>query len=159
MKDIQILEFDDVVQPSDWCRPLTLVSMSGGMSDDYSFKSCYTGAPENNAKWTRVARIFGAHLFGKPANLFQKFTPYEFVRGQIPKDHIHPDGEAHSIAFTSLKDALEWFERDGFKISRRNDSQGAAHLESKDRREIVRVAQSGSREFWSVRTKRNPSDF
>jgi hypothetical protein len=37
MINVQILEANDIVDPEDWCRPLSIVSMSGGHSDYYSF--------------------------------------------------------------------------------------------------------------------------
>ena len=59
MINLQLLEAGDIVEPEDWCRPLSIVSMSGGHSDEYSCKSQYTGAPENNVKWVRVKYILG----------------------------------------------------------------------------------------------------
>lgn len=50
MKTVQILESSDTIFPTDWCRPLCITSMSG---DFYSFKSQYSGVPENNAMWVR----------------------------------------------------------------------------------------------------------
>ena len=54
MITVQILEDTDTIQPTDWCRPLRLTTMSGGMSDYYSFESCYSGLPENNVKIGRA---------------------------------------------------------------------------------------------------------
>lgn len=89
MKTVLILEDDDKVFDSDWCRPLALVSMSGGASDSYSFYSQYTGQPENNVKWARMSWVFGEYWFGKTVKeLNGKFTPYEFMRGDIPESHI-----------------------------------------------------------------------
>jgi hypothetical protein len=87
MKTVQILELDDCVKPNDWCRPLRLESMSGGLSDSYSFKSMYTGKPENNVKWLRVKEIFGPCWFGKQSKELMKYLPYEFVRGEPPTAH------------------------------------------------------------------------
>ena len=88
MKTIQILEDDDIVVPSDWCRPLQIISMSGGHSDYYSFESCYTGLPENNVKWCRVEQIFGSCWFGKPVKEINiSGLLYEFARGDIPWKH------------------------------------------------------------------------
>ena len=92
MKTVQILEADDCVDPEDWCRPLQIISMNGGMSDYYSFESCYTGAPENNVKWVKVKYILGKGWHGKPVkeytNAMSKFGyRYEFVRGEVPNSH------------------------------------------------------------------------
>ena len=89
MIQVQILEADDAVEPEDWCRPLSITSMSGGHSDHYSFKSQYTGAPENNAKWVKVKYILGKPWHGRTVKQIDyglgKFVKYEYVRGDIPK--------------------------------------------------------------------------
>jgi hypothetical protein len=89
MITVQMLEADDTVDPEDWCRPLRIVSMSGGHSDYYSFKSEYTGAPENNVKWVKVKYILGKPWHEKTVkeidNSLGKFVKYEYVRGNVPK--------------------------------------------------------------------------
>lgn len=88
MKTLKLLEAHDPVLPDDWCRPLELMTMSGGMSDSMSFTSPYTGAPENNAKWVQVKFIFGPCWFGLPVGtLLDDLPPYEFVRGDMPLAH------------------------------------------------------------------------
>ena len=87
MRTVKLLEPDDCVKPSDWCRPLSLHTMSGGHSDYYSFESMYSGLPENNVKWVRVDDIFGTCWFNKPAKELQTNQKYEFVRGEIPTSH------------------------------------------------------------------------
>ena len=88
MITLQLLEANDVVNPEDWCRPLSIVSMSGGHSDYYSFSSQYTGAPENNVKWVKVKYILGKPWHGLTVKDIDfglgKFVKYEFVRGDIP---------------------------------------------------------------------------
>lgn len=86
MKTVQILEPQDNVEATDWCRPLQIQSMSGGHSDNYSFVDDY-GFPDNNAKWIKVEDIFGPCWFGKPASELQKHKSYEFIRGDIPESH------------------------------------------------------------------------
>lgn len=96
MIPIQILEDGDKVKETDWCRPLYLMTMSGGMSDHYSFKSMYSGTPENNTKWCRVGLILPFWVGSKVKKIKKKlgeFNEWEFVRGDVPKDHIHEDGE------------------------------------------------------------------
>jgi hypothetical protein len=92
MITIQILEKDDIVQPEDWCRPLSITSMSGGYSDHYSFKSQYTGAPENNVKWVKVKYILGRGWHGCTVaeidTKLGKFIKYEYVRGDIPQRSV-----------------------------------------------------------------------
>jgi len=89
MKTVNILEDHDAVLADDWCRPLALVSMSGGMSDSYSFHCQYSGRPENNVQWAKVSWIFGECWFGKTVKeLNGKWTPYEFMRGDIQESHI-----------------------------------------------------------------------
>ena len=84
-----ILEDNDVVLPTDWCRPLQIISMSGGYSDYYSFENQYTGKPENNARWCRVDQIFDTVLYYK--NTVKQYNQYneefEFIRGDIPWKH------------------------------------------------------------------------
>lgn len=88
MITLQLLEKDDIVEPEDWCRPLSIVSMSGGHSDYYSFKNQYTGAPENNVKWVKVKYILGKCWHGKTVKEIDAelgmFIKYEYVRGDIP---------------------------------------------------------------------------
>ena len=89
MITLQLLEANDIVEPEDWCRPLSIVSMSGGHSDYYSFSSQYTGAPENNVKWVKVKYILGKPWHNKTITEIDaglgKFLKYEFVRGDIPQ--------------------------------------------------------------------------
>lgn len=89
MINVQILEPTDIVDPEDWCRPLSLNSMSGGHSDYYSFQSQYSGAPENNVKWVKVKYILGKPWHGKTVREIDHglgfFTKYEFIRGNIPR--------------------------------------------------------------------------
>lgn len=92
MRTVQILEDDDTVFATDWCRPLQIISMSGGHSDYYSFECCYSGRPENNAKWCRVHQVLGDVWFGKSVKeITHAIMPYEFMRGNIPKDHQYGD--------------------------------------------------------------------
>lgn len=89
MITISLLEGDDHLDPEDWCRPLSIVSMSGGHSDYYSFESMYSGAPENNAQWVRAREVFGDLWFGQPVKELNKGleVKYEFVRGILPLSH------------------------------------------------------------------------
>jgi len=88
MITVSILEDDDTIKADDWCRPLAIVSMSGGSSDSYSFKSCYSGTPENNVKWVQVKHVFGKCWFGEPVSEFNReCEAFEFLRGTPPKEH------------------------------------------------------------------------
>ena len=89
MKKVQILEDQDKIAPTDWCRPLAIISMSGGHSDYYSFRSAYGGTPENNAEWCLVSDIFGECWDGVEVGELVKHleTRYEFVRGDVPVSH------------------------------------------------------------------------
>lgn len=90
MITVQLLEINDKILPTDWCRPLTLVSMNGGYSDSYSFESEYSGNPINNAKWCKVSDIFGETWFNSTVRQINKIgQPYEFIRGDIPKTHLY----------------------------------------------------------------------
>lgn len=88
MITVQILEDEDTIEPTDWCRPLSIISMGGGTSDYYSFKSEYSGTPENNAKWVQAKHVLGTCWFGKTVSEYNTTGPrYEFLRGDILKSH------------------------------------------------------------------------
>ena len=89
MITVQILEPDDLIDAEDWCRPLRLTSMSGGHSDGYSFKSQYSGLPENNVQWCKVKLCIGSIWFGHKTRDFnyKMNMKYEFVRGNVPATH------------------------------------------------------------------------
>lgn len=84
MKTVQILEGKDIVQPTDWCRPLDLINID----DEYSFTSCYSGKPENNTRWIQVQDVFGKMWWNKTVSELDdtvgQYQSYEFVRGDIP---------------------------------------------------------------------------
>ena len=88
MITLQLLEASDTVDPEDWCRPLSLSTMSGGYSDYYSFKSQWNGAPENNVKWVKVKYILGKGWHGNTVAQIDRglgeYVKYEFVRGDVP---------------------------------------------------------------------------
>ena len=89
-----MLEEKDKVQPGDFCRPMHIVTMSGGHSDEYSFTCCYTGRPENHTKWVQVERHYGDMWMGNTVdeinNMSKHATPMEFIRGELPFNHIEP---------------------------------------------------------------------
>lgn len=88
MISVHILEDDDTILPTDWCRPLTLCTMSGGMSDSMSSKSMYSGTPENNVAWVMVKHVFGECWDGKSVKVInKKLGKHEFMRGTPPKEH------------------------------------------------------------------------
>ena len=92
MISVSILEPTDIIEPTDWCRPLYLISMSGGHGEGYSFKNAYSGKPENNTKWVRAKDVLGKLWIGATVkhynNAMSQFgRTYEFVRGDIPKNH------------------------------------------------------------------------
>lgn len=87
-----MLEDHDTILPTDWCRPLLLLTMSGGRSDDYSFTSMYTGQPENNVTWVNADQILGDLWMGETVGAYNAAVSncgpsYEFVRGEIPVAH------------------------------------------------------------------------
>ncbi len=92
MLPVSILEDSDTIQATDWCRPLQLITMSGGHSDYYSFTSCYSGTPENNTKWLAVYQKLGAVWLGRTVGEYNTAVEecgpqYEFLRGDIPVSH------------------------------------------------------------------------
>jgi len=89
MVTLELLEDNDIIQETDWCRPLQILPMSS-QGDYYSFKSRYTGKPENNVEWCKVKHIIGKCWFGRTIfefHLGMHGYRYEFVRGNIPKTH------------------------------------------------------------------------
>ena len=108
MITISILEKNDVIQKGDWCRPLHLCSMCGGHGDGYSFKSMYSGAPENNTKWVRVERVMPFWIGETIAEYEKRTDEYminEYARGDLPEEHIHQDAEALDYE-ANLKDGV-----------------------------------------------------
>jgi len=92
MLTVYILEKDDIFHADDWCRPMSICSMSGGISDGYSFKNMYSGRPENNVKWVKVKNVIGKCWHDGTVGAFTKAMEncgptYEFIRGNIPKNH------------------------------------------------------------------------
>ncbi len=86
MKTIQLLEETDILCPDDWSRPLEL--RQSQFSDSYFFTNAYSGTPINNVEWVKASAIFGACWMGRPIKDLNAGTiKYEFVRGNIPKDH------------------------------------------------------------------------
>lgn len=89
MIQIQLLEEDDVINPTDFCRPLSLEYSEFG--DSIFTKATYSGSPINNMKWCRVRFILGNGWMGKKIkeyNSKDSITKLEFVRGQIPDSHL-----------------------------------------------------------------------
>lgn len=100
MITVSILEKDDTIKADDWCRPLAIVSMSGGHSDYYSFKSCYTGTPENNAEWVQVKHVLGKCWVGGTVKDYYRAVGHrmEFLRGTPPKKHQIDMRDYNSLA-------------------------------------------------------------
>lgn len=89
---VELLLPTDEICPTDWCRPLSIISMSGGHSDHYSFRNTYSGTPENNAKWVQVKATIGQCWFGKTVGEYNRAlkdcgAEFEFLRGDIPYTH------------------------------------------------------------------------
>ncbi len=80
MKTVSILEQDDHVESTDWCRPLMLDSSGQDCTID--------GHPRNNVKWAPVFSVIPAHLHGQSVIKIRcSGMPYEFVRGAVPEHH------------------------------------------------------------------------
>lgn len=92
MITVNILEDTDTILATDWCRPLLLVTMSGGHSDYYSFENMYSGQPENNVLWVNTNQIIGSGWVGGTVaeynTAMEEFgKQLEFIRGNIPSSH------------------------------------------------------------------------
>lgn len=92
MYQIIFLDENDIINPTDYCRPLEL-SYSFAQSDSIITRSTYSGSPINNLKWVLVSQVLGEVWFGKTYKEFLKgsTTKYEYVRGNIPEKHILKD--------------------------------------------------------------------
>lgn len=102
MYSIQYLEKNDVIEPTDYCRPLDLEYI--GQSDVLLTSSTYSGFPINHTRWLQVSRAGISYFVGKTVGEYndalykmnkphQRVSLYEFVRGNIPKDAILPETE------------------------------------------------------------------
>ena len=103
MRLIKLLDSDDRVLPTDWCRPMRFVSMGGGTSDHYSDVCEYSGLPMNNPKWIRVEDYFGPMWFDKEVSKLCELELYEFVRGDIPDHHRLKGHESLADMLSKMK--------------------------------------------------------
>ena len=80
MISVNILEPNDQVESTDWCRPLMI---------DASNQVCtIDGHPKNNPKWAPVALVIPKHLHGQSLITIRcAGLPYEFIRGNPPDHH------------------------------------------------------------------------
>lgn len=94
MYQIIFLDENDIINPTDYCRPLEL-SYSFAQSDSIITHSTYSGSPINNLKWVLVSQVLGKVWYGKKYKEYTKGNSikYEFVRGNIPTEHILKDNE------------------------------------------------------------------
>lgn len=103
MYSIQYLERHDIIELTDYCRPLDLVYI--GQSDTLLTENTYSGRPENHTRWLEVSRADIPFFVGKTVGEFndahdsmakphQPTTRYEFVRGKLPKYAILPETES-----------------------------------------------------------------
>lgn len=87
MIHISILEEDDIIKPTDFCRPLNL---EYGDDGDVRTRATYSGQPINNTKWCRVHFVLGECWFGKKIKEYHSrgIGLMEFARGPIPNSHL-----------------------------------------------------------------------
>jgi len=93
MKQVYILEDNDILQENDWCRQLGIARE--GQSDIVSDWGTYGGQPINRMKWIPVSIILPywvGKTVGEYNNGLDKLIYYhpkfEFLRGELPKHHI-----------------------------------------------------------------------
>lgn len=80
MTPIRILDSQDAVLCSDFCRPLN-IDAKGSTCDS-------EGYPTNFTKWAPVGLIIPKYFHGlKVDSLRQEGYKFEFVRGVVPDDH------------------------------------------------------------------------
>jgi len=89
---ILMLGHEDIITEGDWCRPLHLVTIFNGPSDDPAFDFKHGEPPQNNMKWVKVEKAMPAWL-GKTVAEYttemEAFNRWEFIRGEIFIPHIH----------------------------------------------------------------------
>lgn len=91
MISVNILEDHDIIQESDYCRPLSITTITS-YSDFISFTNTYSGQPENNVKWLTAKQTIPFWV-GRQVQEFNNRMydisgqRYEFIRGAIPKSH------------------------------------------------------------------------
>jgi hypothetical protein len=90
MITIQLLEDNDIIQATDWCRPMVIQTISN-WSDTISFTNTYSGDPENNVKWLTAEQCCPAWV-GKRLKDFNDGMErlgvwHEFIRGNLPVKH------------------------------------------------------------------------
>jgi len=101
MITIQLLEDDDIIQSSDWCRPMVILP-ADSWSDTILFNDTYSGHPENNVTWLTAQQCCAAWI----GNTVKEFNDalancvvwHEFVRGPIPVHHQYGLTKAESRA-------------------------------------------------------------
>lgn len=87
---VQILEPTDVLQPTDWVRPLAPSSDT----DHVDSFSTYGGSPINHLKWVQAKDVFGEGWMGHTLKDIDKDMRdvggfnYEVARGAVPPKHI-----------------------------------------------------------------------
>lgn len=88
MLNMQILENNDQVAPTDWVRPLYLFSDGG----EICTRSVYGGRPINNLRWIRVYAYFAPCWHNQTVvEICERLGPHEFLRGNVPTTHRHPE--------------------------------------------------------------------
>lgn len=88
MLDFQLLSQDDIVRPTDWCRPL--IFDQNHDADSFSYLS---GKPINNLKWISVSDCIGKCWWNRPAGEINENMQvvgylFEFGCGTLPKEHV-----------------------------------------------------------------------
>lgn len=90
MISIQLLEDTDIIQATDWCRPMTIQTISP-WSDTITFTNTYSGNPENNVRWLTAQQCcpfwIGKKVKDYNDGIEKMGTWYEFIRGPIPTKH------------------------------------------------------------------------
>ncbi len=93
MKTLFLLEDDDIIEPTDWIRPITIIG------DSINGFSTYSGRPMNNVRWVQFQDIFGKVHFGKTVRQLKEMATqyvhapnrsetFEIMRGEMPAAHV-----------------------------------------------------------------------
>jgi hypothetical protein len=88
MKTVHILDDDDILMETDFCRPLFRSADFSSTSDTWVERNQYSGCPEDHLKWAHVFNCIGPTWYGKRISAAGFHSRMEFARGDIPESHI-----------------------------------------------------------------------
>lgn len=97
MITIFLLEKEDAVLETDFCRPVVRSADFSSHSDGWVSESYYGNGPQDVMQWVRVSEVFGKCWYGKKVKELTSLpsVKYEFIRGKIPESHKYKKGRIY----------------------------------------------------------------